>query len=257
MASIYPASTLEHHTDARNPASVIVGLRRILSELINLAEPYTSAEKRKRWQTILNNLPEMPIGNNDGFGGRYLKPSEKHEHQSWHCPEMFPLFPYELYGVGLPDLELMKHTSLATGNDRYKTISWEQANIHAAKLGETELAQKLNAKKMDNGPYRFPAFWPHDIDWAPDHNWGGSGMIGMQEMVMQTHAAPGEQGKIRLLPAWPKEWDVASEPIATPLLSRAAIRAMNLFFMTTLKIRISSRTWQSRSLASSEVSPQN
>jgi len=33
-------------------------------------------------------------------------------------------------------------------------------------------------------------------------------MIGMQEMVMQTHSAPGEQGKIRLLPAWPNEWDV-------------------------------------------------
>lgn len=205
---IYPASTLEAHTDARNPTSVIAGLRRILNELIDLPEQYTSAAKSKRWQTILDSLPEMPIGNSDAFGGRYLKPSEKHEHQSWHCPEMFPLFPYELYGLGLPDLELMKHTSLATGNDRYKTISWEQANIHAAKLGETELAQKLNAKKMDNGPYRFPAFWPHDIDWAPDHNWGGSGMIGMQEMVMQTHSLPGEQGKIRLLPAWPKEWDV-------------------------------------------------
>ena len=34
-----------------------------------------------------------------------------------HCPEMFPLFPYELYGLGLPDLELMKRTSLATGRD--------------------------------------------------------------------------------------------------------------------------------------------
>ena len=38
-------------------------------------------------------------------------------------------------------------------------------------------------------------------------------MIGMQEMLMQTHASPeeirsGEPGKIRLLPAWPDEWDV-------------------------------------------------
>ena len=28
-------------------------------------------------------------------------------------------------------------------------------------------------------------------------------MIGMQEMLMQTHG-----GKIRLMPAWPTEWDV-------------------------------------------------
>jgi len=33
-------------------------------------------------------------------------------------------------------------------------------------------------------------------------------MIGMQEMVMQTHALPGQRGKIRLLPAWPKERDL-------------------------------------------------
>ena len=107
----------------------------------------------------------------------------------------------------------MKNTSLAIGKDLLIVTAWRQGNIHAARLGETKLAQELSIKKMDNGPFRFPAFWPHDIDWAPDHNWGGSGMIGMQEMVMQTHTSldevnNGNHGKIRLLPAWPKEWDV-------------------------------------------------
>jgi hypothetical protein len=205
---ICPANTLEAHWDARNPTSVIAGLRRVLTELKAMPGKYTSAVKKEHWQSILDRLPEMPTGMNDQFGGRYLRPAENYYHSSWHCPELYPLFPYELHGIGQGDLELMKHTSLATGEDRYKTTAWEQANIHAAKLGETELARRLNSKKMDNGPYRFPSFWPHDIDWAPDHNWGGSGMIGMQEMVMQTHSAPGGQGKIQLLPAWPKEWDV-------------------------------------------------
>ena len=205
---IYPANTLEAHWNARNPTSVIAGLRRVLGELINLPEKYSPAEKKKRWQDILDTLPELPTGNSEKFGGRYLKPSERHDHQSWHCPEMYPLFPYELNGIGQGDLDLMKRTSLATGSHRFRTIAWEQGNIHAAKLGDVDLAKKLNTAKMDNGPYRFPAFWPHDIDWAPDHNWGGSGMIGMQEMVMQTHSLPSERGKIRLLPAWPKEWDV-------------------------------------------------
>jgi hypothetical protein len=210
---IYPANTLEHHPDSRNPTSVIAGIRRVLTELANLPEKYTSAAKRVRWQEILDRLPEMPEGKNEEFGGTYLKPSQNYEHNSWHCPEMYPLFPYQIYGIGLPDLDLMKHTSLATGKDRYKTLAWEQANIHAARLGETRLAEELNAKKMDNGPFRFPAFWPEDIDWAPDHNWGGSGMIGLQEMVMQTHTSldevrDGKEGKIRLLPAWPKEWNL-------------------------------------------------
>jgi hypothetical protein len=38
---------------------------------------------------------------------------------------------------------------------------------------------------------------------VPDVDHGGSGMIGLQEMLMQTD---GDQ--IRLLPAWPKDWDV-------------------------------------------------
>jgi hypothetical protein len=210
---IYPANTLEAHWDARNPTSVIAGLRRILTELMCLPDEYTSPAKKKRWQAILDRLAEMPTGTREQFGGRYLKPAENYEHNSWHCPEMFPLYPYELYGLGLPDLELMKHTSLATGRSRFATRAWEQANIHAPRLGETDLARKLNAKKMDNGPFRFPAFWPETIDWAPDHNWGGSGMVGVQEMVLQTHAGldevrRGQPGKIRLLPAWPDDWDV-------------------------------------------------
>ncbi|MDX2443741.1 MAG: hypothetical protein QNK30_08060, partial [Bacteroidales bacterium] len=35
------------------------------------------------------------------------------------------------------------------------------------------------------------------------HNWGGSGMIGLQEMLLQTI---GDQ--ILLFPSWPKDWDV-------------------------------------------------
>ena len=209
--AIFPANSLEDHWGGRNPTSTIAGLTRLLAELIEL--PCTSADNKIRWQNMLKTLPKMPTANNEEFGGEYLKPTENHEHCSWHCPEMFPLYPYELFGIGLDNLDLMKHTSLATGVDRFKARTWEQANIHAARLGDGELARELNCKKMDDGPYRFPAFWPADVDWAPDHNWGGSGMIGMQEMLMQTHSSldelqHGKPGAIRLLPAWPKEWDV-------------------------------------------------
>ena len=67
----------------------------------------------------------------------------------------------------------------------------------------TDSGGDLIVEKLDDGPYRFPAFWPPLIDWVPDHNWGGSGMIGLQEMLMQT-----VDDKILLLPAWPGDWDV-------------------------------------------------
>ena len=82
-------------------------------------------------------------------------------------------------------------------------IGWKQDNIWAACLGLTEEASSLMLKKMANGPHRFPAFWGPGYDWTPDHNWGGSGMIGMQEMLLQE-----VDSKIYLFPAWPKEWNV-------------------------------------------------
>jgi hypothetical protein len=68
-------------------------------------------------------------------------------------------------------------------------------------MGLTEAAADYNTRKLQNSPRRFPTFWGPGHDWVPDHNWGGSGMIGLQEMLMQT---PGR--KILLLPAWPKDW---------------------------------------------------
>jgi len=199
--AIYPSNTLEGYEDARNPTSVIAGLRRVLTELNNLPEKYSSADKKTRWQSILAILPEMPSDEKDGK--KYLKTAANYKQPSDHCPAMYPLYPYELYGLGLPELNVMKQTFLSMGKNRFGAIAWQQGNIHAAKLGDTALARELNVKKMDNGPYRFPSFWDANIDWAPDHNWGGSGMIGMQEMLMQTHG-----GKIRLMPAWPSDWDV-------------------------------------------------
>lgn len=210
---IYPSNTLESHPESKNPTSVIAGLKRILTELSQFPDEQMNSVKKERWKEMLDRLPEMPTGSNDDFGGKYLKPSENYEHNHLHSPEMYPLYPYQNYGIGLPGLDLMKNTFLASGEDRFDIIAWAQGNIHAARLGNVKLAQELNSKKMDNGPFRFPAFWPGNMDWAPDHNWGGSGMIGMQEMLMQTHRSLEEvnsekPGKIRLFPTWPNEWDV-------------------------------------------------
>jgi hypothetical protein len=56
---------------------------------------------------------------------------------------------------------------------------------------------------LRNSGRRFPAFWGPGFDWTPDHNWGGAGMIGLQEMLLQV-----QDEKIYLFPAWPKDWNV-------------------------------------------------
>jgi len=91
--------------------------------------------------------------------------------------------------------------SAAVKNRSY--VGWKQDNIFAARLGLTDQAAQLTLQKLRNSPRRFPAFWGPGFDWTPDHNWAGSAMIGLQEMLLQTNGK-----KILLFPAWPPEWDV-------------------------------------------------
>jgi hypothetical protein len=80
---------------------------------------------------------------------------------------------------------------------------WVESGELLFYIGRSETFEENNHMlKLGDSGERFPAF-RHSDDWAPDHNWLGAGMIGLQEMLMQT---PGD--RILLLPAWPREWDV-------------------------------------------------
>jgi len=82
-------------------------------------------------------------------------------------------------------------------------VGWKQDAIFAACMGLTDEAARLTTLKLKESGRRFPAFWGPGFAWTPEHNWGGSGMIALQEMLLQT-----EGTKIYLFPAWPKNWDV-------------------------------------------------
>jgi hypothetical protein len=200
---IKPSNTLEGHPGGANPTSVIAGLRQILAQLIELPEKYTNPKKKVRWREMLARLPDMPTAVVDGH--TVLRPTADHASHSWHMPSMYPLYPYQIFQLGRTGVELMRDTFLHGINERLRNDhrAWIQGVVHYAHLGMTQEALKLIVQKLDDGPYRFPAFWPPLIDWAPDHNWGGMGMIGLQEMLMQTY-----DDRIVLLPAWPKDWNV-------------------------------------------------
>ncbi len=222
---IYPTNTLEAHPAARNPSLPIVGLHQVLTRLLELPDDVSPPARKPHWRAILGRLPDLPIV--ESGGRRILRPAENFSHRSWHMPEMYGLWPFEAYGLDLPDLELVRNTFLhgVSNRNRERVDAWTQGFIHYARLGIAAKAQEKAVGKLGNGPYRFPTFWPENIDWVPDHNWGGAGMVGLQEMLLQTHApapaslhgkGPGETlrldvdggEKLRLLPAWPADWDV-------------------------------------------------
>jgi hypothetical protein len=125
--------------------------------------------------------------------------------QNTETPQLYPVFPWGIYGVGKPGLDTAINTYLYDPKaiQSRSHIGWKQDNIFAARLGLTAEAAELAKQKFANGPHRFPAFWGPGFDWTPDHNWGGAAMIGLQEMLLQT-----DDKKIYLLPAWPRDWDV-------------------------------------------------
>jgi hypothetical protein len=201
---LYPGSGAETFKMAYNSTSTIAALSTILSRLLELPEKYISAEEHIKWENMLKSIP--PI--NFRYFGEHktISPAKLWERiNNTESPQLYPVFPWGIYGVGKPDLDVAVNTWMYdTLAIKFRShVGWKQDYIWAARLGLTDEAKRLALLKLGNSGRRFPAFWGPGFDWVPDHNWGGSGMIGLQEMLMQV-----EGKKIYLFPAWPREWNV-------------------------------------------------
>jgi len=201
----YPCMALETYTgNVKNPADVIAGLNVLTRELQILPEQYVTQEEREYYAEMKSRLPEIPTREMNGF--MVISPAETWDKIiNQEIPQLYPVFPWGLFGIGKPDLDLAIHTwEHGIDEARQKNhISWHQDAIFCARLGLIEEAKNITIKKLSDSQRRFPTFWGPGHDWVPDHNWGGSGLIGLQEMLMQTTG-----DEIRLLPAWPQDWDV-------------------------------------------------
>lgn len=201
---LYPGSGAETFKMAYNSSSTIAALMVITGRLLQLPVQYGTAEQRTYWRAFSGRIP--PISYRQFNGHTTIAPARLWERvNNIESPQLYPVFPWGIFGIGKPGLD----TALNTW--RYDTlalqfrshIGWKQDNIFAARLGLQEEAWKLNNLKLQSSGRRFPAFWGPGFDWVPDHNWGGSGMIGIQEMLLQV-----DDRKLLLFPAWPKDKDV-------------------------------------------------
>jgi hypothetical protein len=201
---LYPGSACETYKGAYNSTSTIAALKTVTSRLLELPEHYLDTTKRKYYTEFLNRIPEIHTREIDGY--MVLAPAWQWERvQNFESPQLYPVFPWGIYGIGKPGLDIAINTFLydPSVKSNSEVNSWKQNAIFAARLGLTDKAKELVIKKLQNSGRRFPAFYGPGYDWTPDHNWGGSGMIALQEMLLQTN---GDQ--LLTLPAWPKDWDV-------------------------------------------------
>lgn len=201
---LYPGSACETYKMTTNSTSTIAGLKTILNRLLELPSGYLTEVQKEKWQAMLKRIPPISTRVCDGFST--ISPAKSWERiNNVEVPQLYLVFPWGMYGFGKPDLELALNT-WKYDPDVIKNrshVGWKQDNIFAARLGLTDEAVRLNFLKMQDSGRRFPAFWGPGFDWTPDHNWGGSGMIGIQEMLLQV-----DGDKIHLFPAWPKDRDV-------------------------------------------------
>jgi hypothetical protein len=201
----YPGTACETYKGMVNSVVTIAGLRTVLARLLALPPGYLNAEKRAYYEGFARRIPPIPFREREGH--RTIAPAQLFDRiQNVEIPQLYPVFPYGIYGIGRPDLQVAVDTwRYGVDTPQQKNhVSWHQDAIFCARLGLTGEAAAITAKKLDDSTRRFPTFWGPGHDWVPDHNWGGSGMAGLQEMLMQT-----VDDKIYLFPAWPKDWDVA------------------------------------------------
>ncbi len=189
---LFPSSGCETYKMANNPSSTIAGLKTVLKSLGGK-------------DSLLKTIPPIPFREIDGK--KMISPAKTWERvNNVETPQLYPVFPWRIYGVGKDDLEIARNTYFYDPDAlKFRShVGWKQDNIFASCLGLTDEAVRLNKLKLANGPHRFPAFWGPGFDWTPDNNWGGSGMIGLQEMLLTST----DDGKIILFPAWPCEKNV-------------------------------------------------
>jgi len=201
---LYPGSGAETFKMANNATSTIAALQTITKRLLALPVKYLSQQERMKLDSLSKRIPVINYGKyNDHVTITPAKTWERINNEE--SPQLYPVFPWGIYGIGKPGLDTAINTwSYDTNVVKFRShVGWKQDNIWAARLGLTNEAWRLTTLKLQNSERRFPAFWGPGFDWVPDHNWGGSAMIGLQEMLMQV-----DDKTIFLFPAWPKNTDV-------------------------------------------------
>jgi hypothetical protein len=197
-----PSQVIETWWSAVNPAPDIAGLRALLDGLLALER--LPAADRERWTRFRGEIPEVPTSNVDRQ--LVLLPAEKYsQRNNDENGELYPVFPFNLYGVSRGSAQIVCDTmGVRTVKDGEEGRCWGQDQIDFACAGMADEAKAGLEKRFRrfSDVMRFPMFAREFPDYVPDFDSNGSGSIALQKMLVQEG-----DGKIYLLPAWPKSWD--------------------------------------------------
>jgi hypothetical protein len=194
--------------DVVNDTPNVAGLTAVSTRLLLLPENLTTPAQRKFFTHMKAATPVIPIEDAqlDGKIVRRIAVAEKFkpERSNVENPELFPIWPFRIFGIDRTMLDESRNAYLLRGS--HNDIGWGYDGNAAALLGMTDEAARILKGKIanSNAAYRWPATWGPNFDWLPDQCHGGNLMASINYMLLQ-HSGD----KILLLPAWPKDWDVS------------------------------------------------
>jgi hypothetical protein len=202
---ITPTQALETHWHGvENDLPTVAGLHWCLARLRTQAPQLVPDALRAQWAALEKALPPVPTREVDGV--RMLAPAAKYDpsRQNVESPELYAVFPFRLYGLGKPDLELAR-AAFRARHDKH-TNGWPQDGQVAALLGLVDDAWANVQGRLQNShrAHRFPVMWGPNFDWLPDQCHGSNLLDTVQRMLLQC-----DDGVIRVLPCWPRDRDVS------------------------------------------------
>jgi hypothetical protein len=119
--------------------------------------------------------------------------------------ELYPAFPFRLYGLALGSKDIVEWTMQhRTCKDAFDARCWTQDQIHWACAGNAQEASEGLVRRFRTATTacRFPLYGREFPDSCPDFDHFGAGSTALQRMLVQE-----ADGKIHLLGAWPANWD--------------------------------------------------
>jgi hypothetical protein len=195
----------------------VAGLRCVLQRLLDLPVTLTTASDRKYWTELLARVPEIPT--RDRNGTTILANAElvKSPKVNVEVAELYAVFPYHIFGVGKPGLEMAQETyrnrttlvddvggknpGWSPGHIRG---GWHPESIMAAMTGLTDSVKKevIWALHRPVPEQRFPGFFKSTHDGVPDVQHSSVAATALQRMILQD-----VDNKIVMMPAWPADWN--------------------------------------------------
>ncbi|VGO18819.1 DUF5703 domain-containing protein [Pontiella sulfatireligans] len=205
---IYPSQAVEAYHPVANPMDVVSGLHACLNRLTEEDLPFVPESDKRYYRELLQRIPDVPFGEYEGR--RVALPAETYPSSSrfaqLESPHFYALFPFDLYAINDPEMDAFLNTwKYFPHIDKEGYVCWKQNTIFLARMGKIADAHNHVCKKFGDNEAgnRFPTYWDAKFDSIPDHDWGGSAMSGLQEMLMQCF-----DDKIHILPCWDKTVDV-------------------------------------------------